>query len=102
MPLIPTLGRQRQADFWVWGQPGLQSEFQGYTEKPCLKKQTNKQTKNKNKNFFSSSFSSKIYSISNIVLGRVLFIYLFIAVKKHHDYSNFYERKYLVGAGLWF
>jgi hypothetical protein len=28
-------------DFWVWGQPGLQSEFQdsqGYTEKPCLKK----------------------------------------------------------------
>jgi hypothetical protein len=40
-PLIPALGRQRQADFWVWGQPGLQSEFQdiqGYTEKPCLKK----------------------------------------------------------------
>jgi hypothetical protein len=46
-PLIPALGRQRQADFWVRGQPGLQSEFQdsqGYTEKPCLKKQTNKQT----------------------------------------------------------
>jgi hypothetical protein len=40
MPLIPALGRQRQADFWVWGQPGLQSELQdnqGYTEKPCLK-----------------------------------------------------------------
>jgi hypothetical protein len=38
-PLIPALGRQRQADFWVRGQPGLQSEFQdsqGYTEKPCL------------------------------------------------------------------
>jgi hypothetical protein len=38
-PLIPALGRQRQADFWVQGQPGLQSEFQdsqGYTEKPCL------------------------------------------------------------------
>jgi hypothetical protein len=33
------LGRQRQADLWLWGQPGLQSEFQnsqGYTEKPCL------------------------------------------------------------------
>jgi hypothetical protein len=27
-PLIPALGRQRQADFWVQGQPGLQSEFQ--------------------------------------------------------------------------
>jgi hypothetical protein len=41
MPLIPVLGRQRQVDFWVLGQPGLQSEFQdsqGYTEKPCLKK----------------------------------------------------------------
>jgi hypothetical protein len=41
MPLIPALGRQRQADFRVRGQPGLQSEFQdsqGYTEKPCLKK----------------------------------------------------------------
>jgi cation transport ATPase len=40
-PLIPALGRQRQADFWVQGQPRLQSEFQdsqGYTEKPCLEK----------------------------------------------------------------
>jgi hypothetical protein len=39
MPLIPALGRQRQVDFWVRGQPGLQSEFQDsqdYTEKPCL------------------------------------------------------------------
>jgi hypothetical protein len=38
-PLIPALRRQRQADFWVRGQPGLHSEFQdsqGYTEKPCL------------------------------------------------------------------
>jgi hypothetical protein len=46
-PLIPALGRQRQVDFWVRGQPALQSEFQdsqGYTENPCLKnqKQTNK------------------------------------------------------------
>jgi hypothetical protein len=45
MPLIPALGRQRQANFWVRGQPGLQSEFQdsqGYTEKPCLEKQNKK------------------------------------------------------------
>jgi hypothetical protein len=42
-PSIPALGRQRQADFWVRGQPILQSEFQdcqGYTEKPCHEKQT--------------------------------------------------------------
>jgi hypothetical protein len=47
-PLIPALGRQRKADFWVQSQPGLQSEFQdsqGYTEKPVSKnKQTNKQS----------------------------------------------------------
>jgi hypothetical protein len=50
-PLIPALGRQRQADFWVQGQPGLQSEFQdsqGYTEKPCLKKPKKKKPKKKN------------------------------------------------------
>jgi hypothetical protein len=52
-PLISALGRQRQADFWVRGQPGLQSEFQdsqGYIEKPCLEKKQepkNKKTKNK-------------------------------------------------------
>jgi hypothetical protein len=41
-------------DFWVRGQPGLQSEFQdshGYTEKSCLEKtkQTNKQKNQKQK-----------------------------------------------------
>jgi hypothetical protein len=49
-PLIPALGGQRQADFWVWGQPGLQSEFQdsqSYTEKPRLEKQNKKQTNKK-------------------------------------------------------
>jgi hypothetical protein len=58
-PLIPSLRRQRQVDFWVRGQPGLQSEFQDrqdYTEKPCLKKtkqnkkQKNKKTPNKQTN----------------------------------------------------
>jgi hypothetical protein len=50
-PLIPALGRQRQADLGVPGQPGLQSKFQDrqdYSEKLCLEKpkqQTNKQTK---------------------------------------------------------
>jgi hypothetical protein len=47
-PLIPALGRQRQADFSVRGQPDLQSEFQdsqGYTEKPCLEKPKEKEKK---------------------------------------------------------
>jgi hypothetical protein len=53
MPLIPAHGRQRQEDFRVQSQPGLQTEFQdshGYTEKPCLKKQTNKKQTNKQTN----------------------------------------------------
>ena len=60
-PLILALGRQRQVDFWVPGQPELQSEFQdsqGYTEKPCLgnQKQTNKQ-----KCLYISSILKNIY-----------------------------------------
>jgi hypothetical protein len=62
MPLIPALGRQRQADFCIQGQPGLQSEFQdsqGYTEKPCLKK--NKKTKtNNNKRQTNKRMSASI------------------------------------------
>jgi hypothetical protein len=52
-PFIPALGRQRQADFWIRGQPGLQSEFQDSTvlslhrETLSLKKQKTK-TKTKN------------------------------------------------------
>jgi hypothetical protein len=47
-PLILALGRQRQADFCVQGQPGLQSEFQdsqGYTEKLSQKTRNQNQTK---------------------------------------------------------
>jgi hypothetical protein len=57
MPLIPVLGRQRQADFWVWGQPGLQSEFQDsqdYYRETLSQKQnktpTTKQTQKQKKN----------------------------------------------------
>jgi hypothetical protein len=45
-PLIPALGRQRQADFWVQGQPGLQSEFQdsqGYIYRETLSQKKKKQ-----------------------------------------------------------
>ena len=49
MPLIEAFGKKSQSDFWVYGQHGLQSEFQDsqdYTEKYCLK---NSKTKNQNK-----------------------------------------------------
>ena len=44
VPLIPALGRQRQADFWVWGQPGLQSS------RTARAIQRNPVSKNKNNN----------------------------------------------------
>jgi hypothetical protein len=47
-----SLGRQRQADFWVRGQPGLQSESQdsqGYAEKFCLEKKTKEKNKKQSK-----------------------------------------------------
>jgi hypothetical protein len=52
MPLFPKLGRQRQVDFRVRGQPGQQSEFQdneGYREKLGLKNPKPNQTKQTNK-----------------------------------------------------
>jgi hypothetical protein len=54
-PLIPALGRQRQVDFCVRGQPGLQSEFQdsqGYTEKPCPEKQKKKKEEENQPHYF--------------------------------------------------
>jgi hypothetical protein len=65
-PLIPALGSQRQVDLWVRGQPGLQSEFQdcrGYTEKPCLVKQTkqNKTKQNKQTKTIPSLIKPKHY-----------------------------------------
>ena len=56
MSLIEAFGKERQADFIVYSQHDLQSEFQvsqDYTMKPCLKKKKskqNKKTKQKPKN----------------------------------------------------
>jgi hypothetical protein len=71
---------QRQADFWVQGQPGLQSEFQdsqGYIEKLCLKKTKNK---TKKKIFFSFLLKKKRekkkkkISSSTYLLCEVMFL----------------------------
>ena len=75
-PLIPALGRQRQADFWVWGQPGLQSEFQdsqGYTEKPCLRKTKTKTKTNKKKKMWTECLLQQSHPRSN---GAILFPHL--------------------------
>jgi hypothetical protein len=70
---------QGQADFWVRGQPVLQSEFQDsqrYTEKPCLEKQTNKQTnkqtkkptKNKNTIYMILIPDARLLKLGHLVL----------------------------------
>ena len=55
----PIIERQSQADFWVGGHPGLQSEFQDsqdYTETPCLENKQKNKPKNKGKEkFFKES-----------------------------------------------
>jgi hypothetical protein len=51
---------QRQADFWVRGQPDLQfQDSQGYTEKPCLENKQTKQNKTKQNKKDSSWNSSR-------------------------------------------
>ena len=54
-----TVGRQRQADFWVRGQPGLQGEFQdsrmySIQRNPVSKNQEKKQTQNKHQTDWAS------------------------------------------------
>jgi hypothetical protein len=74
-PLIPALRRQRQADFWARGQPGLQSEFQdsqGYTEKPCLKKTKKKTKKNVNQFKNNSKHNSQFYFVVKMWESTIL------------------------------
>jgi hypothetical protein len=75
-PLIPALWRQRQVDFWVRGQPGLQNEVQdsqGYTEKPCLEKQ-NKTKQNKTKQTNKQNNSSMAGPLLNLHMANTLFL----------------------------
>ena len=90
-PLIPALGRQRQADFWVLGQPGLQSELQdcqGYTEKPCLEKQ---KTKNKKQTKESDTSDSIRRMLALFLYGRNLLEILNIpqCLGNHHSTCPF-------------
>jgi hypothetical protein len=60
MPLITALGRQRQAELRIQGQPGLQSKFQdsqGFTEKPCLKDKAKQYNNNNKTSDFMQIFS---------------------------------------------
>ena len=84
MPLIPVLGRQRQEEFWVGDQLGLQSKFQdsqGYIEKPYLEnkqasKQTNKQKLKKN-NWSWKKEKMAIECVTYFKLFHVWALYLY-------------------------
>jgi hypothetical protein len=81
----PSTRRQRQADFWVQGQPGLQSEFQdsqGYTEKPCLEKpKTNKQT---NKQNVLTALTEDPSSVPSTHIGQLTTAYNFSSRDIHN------------------
>jgi hypothetical protein len=76
-PLIPALGRQRQADFWVRGQPGLQSELQdsqGYTEKPCLEKNKKTETNMESKVQITQTICLKVCPKEPMFVFRLVHI----------------------------
>jgi hypothetical protein len=71
---------ERQVDFWVPGQPGVQSECQdsqGYTEKPCLEptktKKTNKEQNKQTKNILSPN---NYQSLSLLYFRSQIYLYL--------------------------
>jgi hypothetical protein len=73
-PLIPEVGRQRQVDFWVRGQPGLQSEFQdsqGYTEKTLSRKTKKQKTKLNNILILQNYFHGFCWTTTNTHKGRI-------------------------------
>jgi hypothetical protein len=64
---------QRQADFWVWGQPGLWSEFQDsedYTEEPCFEKKRKKENKYAKETMNKSKY--KLLSSEKICLFKII------------------------------
>ena len=99
---IPALGKQRQVDFWVQGQPSLQSESQDSqdcTEKPCLGK--------KKENIF---YISDLCIISKHIIiliffpfkmvnnGTIWFFRFFICICMYvyvHTYLCMYVYKYI-------
>jgi hypothetical protein len=85
-PSIPALGRQRQADFWVWGQPGLQSEFQdsqGYTEKPCLEKPKTKTKQTKKPTLRKTTVTTNSLKSLRLRAHRVSNAWTYIASSPH-------------------
>ena len=93
-PLIPALRMQRQADFWVWGQPGLQSQFQDSQRKPVSKKPKKEKEKKEKKSVLEITFSyaycqyCQLYKVYFYILrcGRVRCLLFFSAISARSKY----------------
>ena len=107
MPLTEAFGKKRQADFIVYGQHDLQSEFQDsqdYTMKPCLKKKIkiktkqkpktktkqNKTKQNKGINIFKSQTIISLYVLIDMLVYSIIFRLLSCLLKivnliLHHE-----------------
>jgi hypothetical protein len=91
MPLIPALGRQRQAISEFKASLVYKSEFQdspGYTEKPCIKKQKQKQTNKKNQTNKKYSDSIKKIAFKTMMWIDCYFSILFYRNKGSSDHYN--------------
>jgi hypothetical protein len=97
-PLIPALRRQRQADLWVWGQPGLQSEFQPsqgcvtqrntVSSQKTNKQKTNKQTREREKEGRKERRKKLCCALFLRGSHCVTLAGLELAVKTYHIHSN--------------
>ena len=87
---------KRQADFWVQGQPGLQSDFhnsQGYTGRSCPKKtkqnktktKTKTKTKNKNKTKQNKKKTTRLFKMRT---SDLFFLFVCFFSGKYMELEN--------------
>ena len=102
MPLTEAFGKKRQADFIVYGQHDLQSEFQvsqDYTMKLCHQKKKSKQNKNPKQKpkktkqrhqYFKSQTIISLYVLIDMLVYSIIFRLLSCLLKivnliLHHE-----------------
>jgi hypothetical protein len=95
MPLVPALGRQRQAVLWVRGQPGLL----WFTLTPCFRGFSTWSQQDKAPWWSRAAWQSKLFPLwrpkSKMGQGPTipLFGYCSSAVKRHHNQINSYFKE---------
>ena len=82
MTLIPDLGSQRQAEFWVLGQPDLESEFQTTQRNPVSKKKKKTKKEKQNKKVTTNNHQRLAQSSSE---GLSAVVFWITYINQHWD-----------------